>query len=54
MQCHFMTWFLEGIPEFIQLLFSHCTEEETEALGGGLPRVMYLLMKRVRTRIQGL
>lgn len=35
---HFMTWFLEGIPEFIQVLFPHCTKEETEALRGGFPR----------------
>lgn len=27
--------FLEGVPEFTQVLFSHCTKEETEAWGSG-------------------
>lgn len=31
----FMPEFLEGVPEFTQVLFSHCTKEETEAWGNG-------------------
>lgn len=35
MLLHFMSCFLEGSPEFIQVLFYHRTKEETEAPGGG-------------------
>lgn len=44
----FMSYFLEGSPDFTQVLFSHCTEQETKVLGGGF------LGSRARTRIQGL
>lgn len=31
----FMPGFPEGVPEFTQVLFSHCTKEDTKAWGSG-------------------